>query len=84
MPALDWLRPPRYVLTLSLLVTLAAVCAMAWLGSELLARERALDAQRARESRAGSRLMARQSISPKGECRVCWSPGTLRPARSGT
>jgi signal transduction histidine kinase len=50
MPALDWLRPPRYVLTLSLMVTLAAICAMAWLGSELLARERALDAQRVQES----------------------------------
>ncbi|MGA2267191.1 MAG: ATP-binding protein [Bryobacteraceae bacterium] len=50
MPALDWLRPPRYVLTLSLMVTLAAICAMAWLGSELLAREQALDAQRVQES----------------------------------
>ncbi len=50
MPVLDWLRPPRYVLTLSMMVTLAAIFAMAWLGKELLARERALDAQRAQES----------------------------------
>lgn len=50
MPALDWLRPPRYVLTLSLMVTLAAIFAMAWLGMELLARERALDAERVHES----------------------------------
>ena len=28
MPVLDWLRPPRYVLTLSLMVTLAAIFAM--------------------------------------------------------
>jgi hypothetical protein len=50
MRALDWLRPPRYVLTLSLMVTLAAIFAMAWLGTELLARERALDAQRVQDS----------------------------------
>src|SRR5258706_91216 len=40
-------RPPRYVAALSILVTLAALSAMAWLGWELLRRERALDAQRA-------------------------------------
>ncbi|MBI4907795.1 MAG: hypothetical protein HY820_29495 [Acidobacteria bacterium] len=50
MPLLELLRPPRYVATLSILVTLAAVSAMAWLGWELLRRERAVEAQRAREA----------------------------------
>ena len=50
MPVLDWLRPPRHVLALSILVSLAALAAMAWLGWELLWRERSLDAQRAKEA----------------------------------
>jgi len=49
MPVLDWLRPPRHVLALSILVNLAALAAMAWLGWELLERERSLDTQRAKE-----------------------------------
>jgi signal transduction histidine kinase len=50
MSLLELFRPPRYVATLSILVTLAAVSAMAWLGWELLRRERALDAQRTQET----------------------------------
>jgi len=49
MPVLDWFRPPRYVLTLSLLVTLAGILAMGWLGWELLDRERLVEKQRALE-----------------------------------
>ena len=49
MPVLDWFRPPRYVLTLCLLVTLAGILAMGWLGWELLDRERLVEKQRALE-----------------------------------
>ncbi len=50
MAVLDWFRPPRYVLTLSLVVTRAGIFAMAWLGRELLDREQLAEKQRARAS----------------------------------
>jgi plasmid maintenance system antidote protein VapI len=46
MPALDWFRPPRYVLTLSLAVTLAATLTLSWLVWKMLQQESALEAQR--------------------------------------
>jgi hypothetical protein len=44
-----WLQPPRRVLTGFLLVVLACVGALAWLGYRLLDQDRALEAQRARD-----------------------------------
>jgi hypothetical protein len=48
-PMMDWFRPQRYVLTLSLLATQAGIVAMGWLGWELLHREYQPENQRARQ-----------------------------------
>jgi signal transduction histidine kinase len=49
MSWLDWLRPPRNLLTLYLAGTLAAAAALAWLGWRLLEQERVLERTRAQE-----------------------------------
>jgi len=49
MVARLWLQPPRRVLVGFLLVVLACVGALAWLGYRLLDQDRALEAQRSRD-----------------------------------
>ena len=44
-----WLQPPRRLLTSFLLVVVACVGALAWLGYRLLDQDRALESQRARD-----------------------------------
>ena len=51
MPWLAWLRPPRRLLVLFLVVTLAPAAGLVWLGWRLLEQERALEAQRRLERR---------------------------------
>jgi len=46
MQWLAWLRPPRRLLVLFLVVTLAPAAGLVWLGWRLLGQERALEAQR--------------------------------------
>jgi hypothetical protein len=42
----DWLRPPRSLLAILLLLTLVSVCAVGWLGWRLISQERVVEAQR--------------------------------------
>jgi signal transduction histidine kinase/tetratricopeptide (TPR) repeat protein len=51
MQWLAWLRPPRRLLVLFLVVTLAPAAGLVWLGWRLLGQERALEAQRRLERR---------------------------------
>lgn len=44
-----WFRPPRRVLTSFLVVVVACVGALAWLGYRLLEQDRALESQRVQE-----------------------------------
>src|SRR5215813_2170728 len=54
MNLLEWLRPPRAVLTL--FMGLMAVCALAlgWLGRQVLVQDRAVEAQRRQEQIEGA------------------------------
>jgi signal transduction histidine kinase len=49
MPRAQWLQPPRHVLVLFLVVTMAPATALAWLGWQLLKQDRALESQRLQE-----------------------------------
>ena len=51
MPWFAWLRPPRRLLVLFLVVTLAPAAGLVWLGWRLLHQERALEVQRQLERR---------------------------------
>jgi signal transduction histidine kinase len=71
MPLRDWLRPPRHLLTVLLLLTAASVSAVAWLGWKTTQQESAVDAQRNRDrlEQAADRIVAllRASLAETGE-----------------
>jgi virulence-associated protein VagC len=49
MARIQWLRPPRRVLTSFLAVVVCCVGALVWLGTRLLDQDRALESQRVQE-----------------------------------
>ena len=67
----EWLKPPRSLLVILLLLTLVSVSAMGWLGWSLVSQERIVEAQRARErlEQAADRIAAnlRRSLDVEGQ-----------------
>lgn len=67
----EWLKPPRSLLVILLLLTLVSVSAMGWLGYSLVSQERIVEAQRARErlEQAADRIAAncRRSLDVEGQ-----------------
>ncbi len=71
MPVREWLRPPRHLLVVLLLLTTASVSALLWFGWRLTAQESAVEAQRRRErlEQAADRVAAllRANLAETGE-----------------
>ena len=67
----DWVRPPRHLLAVLVLLTTASVSALLWLGWRLTKQEAAVEAQRSRErlEQAADRIAAllRASLAETGE-----------------
>jgi signal transduction histidine kinase len=70
-PLREWLKPPRTLLLILFLLTLASVSALAWFGWKLLDQERMVEAQRVQErlEQTADRIAAtlRGSLAETGE-----------------
>jgi len=71
MPLREWFRPPRHLLVILLLLTVASVSALLWSGWKLTEQESAVEAQRSRErlEQAADRVAAllRANLAETGE-----------------
>ena len=71
MPLREWFRPPRHLLLVLLLLTVASVSALLWSGWKLTEQESAVEAQRNRErlEQAADRIAAllRATLAETGE-----------------
>jgi signal transduction histidine kinase len=76
----EWLKPPRSLLAILLLLTLVSVSALGWLGWSLVSQERIVEAQRARErlELAADRIAAnfRRSLDAEGQLQGLTLSGT--------
>jgi hypothetical protein len=76
MPPGEWLRPPRSLLLILVLVTLVSVSALAWFGWKVLYQERMIDAQRAQErleqAAGGIAATVRGMVAETGEKVGTW------------
>lgn len=71
MPLREWFRPPRHLLVILLLLTVASVSALLWSGWKLTEQESAVEAQRRRDrlEQAADRIAAllRANLAETGE-----------------
>ena len=81
----EWFRPPRQLLVVLLLLTVASVSALLWFGWRLTQQESAVEAQRSRErlEQAADRIAAllRANLAETGErlAAAASSPAGLKP-----
>src|SRR5437764_10981980 len=54
MPLPEWLRPPKLLLLILVLLTLVSVSALAWFGWKFLEQERMVESQREQDRREQS------------------------------
>lgn len=87
MPLREWFRPPRHLLVILLLLTVASVSALLWSGWKLTEQESAVEAQRSRErlEQAADRVAAllRANLAETGErlaaAAAAPSPAGIKP-----
>src|SRR3954462_3785949 len=76
VPLREWLRPPKSLLLILVLLSLVSVSAEGWVGVELLEQERMGQAQRREESHepAGDRVAGtlRRTVAEPGERLSAW------------
>jgi signal transduction histidine kinase/predicted negative regulator of RcsB-dependent stress response len=88
MPLREWFRPPRHLLVILLLLTVASVSALLWSGWKLTEQESAVEAQRNQErlAQAADRIAAllRANLAETGErlagAAAASSPAGMTPA----
>ena len=87
MPLREWFRPPRHLLVILLLLTVASVSALLWSGWKLTEQESAVEAQRSRDrlEQAADRIAAllRANLAETGErlaaAAAASSPAGIKP-----
>ena len=76
VPLREWLRPPKSLLPILVLLSLVSVSAVGWFGFKLLEQDRMVQAQRRQErlEQAADRLAAslRGSLAETGERLSVW------------
>src|SRR3954452_24082399 len=84
-PLREWLRPPKSLLLILVLLSLVSISAVAWFGFKLLEQDRMVQAQSRRErlEQAADRLAAslRGSLAETGERLSAWLASPPPPGK---